>query len=258
MSISHNKQWNFLKEKFESGQLSHSYLISGNQNIGKLDFVKRFCDFMGCKFPDLMVVDIKEEIKIEKIREIQDFLSYKAYNGGFKSVVVANADQMNIEAQNCFLKTLEEPKGQTLIFLISSKPDLLLDTIRSRCQQIKFFGKAEETQEEIKRGEEILGHILKVSGADMAVKFQYAKSVDFEEISLQEILIVLEKYSRYLVFKKAIGDQKGYFANIKSPMESYSVEKLRNIIELIEEINTKATFTNINQKLALENLLLEI
>jgi DNA polymerase III gamma/tau subunit len=56
MSISHNKQWNFLKEKFESGQLSHSYLISGNLGIGKLDFTKRFCDFIGCKFPDLMVV----------------------------------------------------------------------------------------------------------------------------------------------------------------------------------------------------------
>jgi DNA polymerase-3 subunit delta' len=258
MSISHNKQWDFFKEKFEQGQLSHSYLLSGNQNIGKQDFAKKFCEFIGCKFPDLMILDLSEEIKIEKIREIQDFLSYKAYNGGFKSVIMANAEQMNKEAQNCFLKTLEEPKGQTLIFLISPKPDLLLDTIKSRCQQIKFFGKAEETQAEIERGEEILSHILKVASADMAVKFQYAKSVDFEETSLQDILASLEKYSRYLIFKKAIGDQKGYFASIKSPMESYSVEKLKTIIELIEDTNTKATFTNINQKLALENLLLEL
>lgn len=258
MSISHNKQWNFFKEKFELGQLSHSYLLSGSQNIGKLDFAKRFCEFIGCKFPDLMTVDIKEEIKIEKIREIQDFLSYKAYNGGFKSVIVANAQLMNTEAQNCFLKTLEEPKGQTLIFLISSKPDMLLDTIKSRCQQIKFFGKPAESQEEIERAEKILGGLLKVAGADMASKFQYAKSVDFEETSLQDILGPLEKYTRYILFKKALGDEKGYFASIKSPMESYSVEKLKNIIELIEDINTKATFTNINQKLALENLLLEI
>jgi len=258
MSISHNKQWSFLKEKFELGQLSHSYLLSGSQNIGKLDFAKMFCEFIECKFPDLMVVDIKEEIKIEKIREIQDFLSYKAYNGGFKSVIVANAQLMNTEAQNCFLKTLEEPKGQTLIFLISSKPDMLLDTIRSRCQQIKFFGVPEETQAEIEKGEQILSQLLKVAGADMAAKFQYAKSVDFEETNLQDILASLEKYSRYLIFKKALGDKKGYFSSIKSPMENYSVEKLKNIIELIEDINTKATFTNINQKLALENLLLEI
>jgi DNA polymerase III delta prime subunit len=144
------------------------------------------------------------------------------------------------------------------LFLISSKPDLLLDTIKSRCQQVKFFGKPEESQAEIERGEEILKQVLKVASADMAAKFQYAKSVDFEETSLQDILAPLEKYARYIIFKKALGDQKGYFLNLKSPMENYSVERLKNIIELIEDINTKATFTNINQKLALENLLLEI
>jgi len=258
MSISHNKQWNFFKEKFEAGQLSHSYLLSGNQNIGKQNFARQFCEFIGCKFPDLMIIDSQEEIPVAKIREIQEFLSYKAYNGGFKAVIVNNAHSMNTEAQNCFLKTLEEPKGQTLLFLISSKPDLLLDTIKSRCQQIKFFGNPVESQKQIERGEEILSQLLEVAGKDMAEKFKYAKLVDFEETKLQDILGALEKYTRYILFKKVVGDQKGYFLNLRSPMENYSVERLKKIIELIEDIDKKSLTTNINQKLALENLLLEL
>jgi len=260
MSVSHNKQWNFFKEKFESGQLSHSYLLSGPENIGKQNFAKEFSEFIGCRFPDLMILEPqgKEEIAIAKIREIQNFLSYKSYNGGFRTVIVNRAHLMNSEAQNCFLKTLEEPKGQTLIFLISSKPDLLLDTIKSRCQQIKFFGKPQATPEELAKEEAILKEILKVVAADVAEKFKYAKSIDFDQMQLQDILNSLERHARYMIFKKVVGDQKKYFANLNSPMESYSVEKLKKIIELIEDANSKALFGNINQKLALENLLLEI
>ena len=141
MIIGHNKQWEFLKNKLETGQLSHAYLFTGQEGIGKKIFAKEFAEFVGCKFPDLTVVesDKGKEIPIAKIREIQNFLAYKSYNGGFKIVVVDNAELMNQEAQSCFLKTLEEPKGKTLLLLISSKPDMILPTIYSRCQQVKFF-----------------------------------------------------------------------------------------------------------------------
>jgi DNA polymerase III delta prime subunit len=81
--------------------------------LGKKEFAKEFAEFIGCKFPDLMCIKPEEggQIQIAKIREAQNFLSFKSYYGGFKSVIVQDAEKMNQEAQSCFLKTLEEPKG---------------------------------------------------------------------------------------------------------------------------------------------------
>jgi DNA polymerase-3 subunit delta' len=260
MLTSHQKQWEFLKNKFESGQLSHAYLFSGNSQIGKNDFAKEFTESIGCKFPDLMIVQSEDgkEIPIAKVREVQSFLSYKSYNGNFKTVIVQDAHLMNQEAQSCFLKTLEEPKGQTLLFLISSKPEILLDTIRSRCQQIKFFGRQIDNKEQIEKDKEALKGILQVAGADLAIKFKYAKSLDFEEQKLVEILTPFEKYLRYLLLKKIGTDEKSYFSDIHSVLENYPVSKIKGIINLTEDINNKLFFTNVNQKLALEILLLEI
>jgi len=260
MLIKHGKQWEFLKNKFESEQLSHAYLFSGNERIGKNAFAGEFVEFVGCRFPDLMIVQSEDgkEIPIAKVREVQNFLSYKSYNGNFKIVIVEGAHLMNQEAQSCFLKTLEEPKGQTLLLLVSSKPEMLLDTIRSRCQQIKFFGKQVENKDQTEKDKESLKGILQVAGADLAVKFKYAKSLDFEEQKLVEILTPFEKYLRYLLLKKTGTDEKSYFSDIHSVLENYPVLKLKGIINLTEDINNKLFFTNVNQKLALEVLLLEI
>jgi len=256
----HQKQWEFLENKFKAGQLSHAYLFSGNENLQKKEFAEKFAEFVGCKFPDLMKIDAEDnkEIQIAKIRELQNFLSYKSYNGCYKIVIVNEAEKMNQEAQSCFLKTLEEPKGQTILFLISSKSEILLDTIRSRCQQIKFFGKSVESKEKIEKDIEILAEILKVASENLAEKFKYAKSVDFEKQNLKEILNPLEKYLRYLLLKKVGNNEINNFAGIHSVMENYTISKLKDIINLIEDINNKLFFTNVNQKLALEILLLEI
>lgn len=193
--IGHQKQWEFLRNKFEKKSLSHAYLFSGQEGIGKKLFAEKFTEFVGCKFPDLKIILKKEaaqqgeprqgrdktEISIAQIREVQNFLSYKSYNGGYKAVIVDDAHLMNLEAQNCFLKTLEEPKGETLLFLISSKPDLLLPTIFSRCQQMKFFRpkKLPENKEKTDREKEILKELLPILNASLAEKFKYVKSKDF-------------------------------------------------------------------------------
>ena len=110
MLIGHKKQWEFLKNKLEANQLSHAYLFTGADGIGKKLFAKEFAEFIGCRFPDLLIVEsvnsessIKNkrdslEIDIDQIRDAQKFLSYKSYNGGFKIVVIDNAERMNVEA----------------------------------------------------------------------------------------------------------------------------------------------------------------
>ena len=157
--MEHQKQWEFLKNKFEANQLSHSYIFSGPKEADILAFAKEFVKSLNClkpnikqktcrecqnciliergSFPDLLAVKSENsessienkkdmmEIDIGQIRQVNNFLSYKSYYGGWKSVIIENAERMNAQAQQSFLKTLEEPKGKTLIILASSKSETL-------------------------------------------------------------------------------------------------------------------------------------
>lgn len=78
------------------------------------------------------------QIRIEEIRKINEILFLKPFEGRKKIVIVDDADLMNQNAANAFLKTLEEPPEDSLIILISSNPDRLPETIRSRCTRINF------------------------------------------------------------------------------------------------------------------------
>lgn len=90
--------------------------------------------------PDFLLISPEERlIRIEEVRIIDDALSYKPFEGRKKTVIVDDAETMNISAANAFLKTLEEPPQDSVIILVSSRPDLLPETIRSRCSRINFF-----------------------------------------------------------------------------------------------------------------------
>ena len=89
--------------------------------------------------PDLLIISPEGgQIKIEEIRAIDDTLSLKPFEGRKKVVIVDEADTMNPFSANAFLKTLEEPPEDSLIILVSSNPDRLPDTIRSRCSPVNF------------------------------------------------------------------------------------------------------------------------
>jgi len=91
--------------------------------------------------PDFMLVEKKEgkDLKVEQIEDFIKFLSLKASFGGFKIGIIDRAHLMNRYAQNAVLKTLEEPHGKTLLILIADSKELLLPTIVSRLQEIRFF-----------------------------------------------------------------------------------------------------------------------
>lgn len=89
--------------------------------------------------PDFLFIEPESGlIRIEEIRAIDDMLSLKPFEGRWKIVIVDEAHTMNSFAANAFLKTLEEPPRESLIILISSNPDRLPDTIRSRCSRLNF------------------------------------------------------------------------------------------------------------------------
>ena len=298
MIIGHKKQWEFLEKKFETDQLSHAYLFAGAKEIGKRTFAIELAKLINCQqkgkvpcqkcvncqmiekgnFPDLLIIksansasSIKNkkdglEIEIGQIREAQNFLSYKSYYGSYKIVIVDDAERMNVEAQDCFLKNLEEPKGRTLIVLVSSKPDILLPTIASRCQTLKFLRPKDlpENSEKIKKHQEILKDLVPVINSDLSEKFKYAKSIDFEEQDINEILEVTQKYLRYQLLKETGSDDSEstkeldvFFASLPVS-KNLPVEKIKSALNLIDNINNKLIFTNASPKLALEILLMEL
>lgn len=164
----HNLQREFLFKSVNGGKVANSYLFHGREGIGKKLVAMEFASILNCTgsnrekdfkynpdceclsclkikkgvHPDVSVIISEglKEIKIDQIRDqIEELLYLRPYEGVFKVAVVDDADLMNINAQNAFLKTLEEPPPNSVIILVTSKPQYLLPTIVSRCQRVEFF-----------------------------------------------------------------------------------------------------------------------
>ena len=159
---------NVLKRKV----FSNGYIFSGPEGIGKkqtaIKFIKEIFKqysttsnieekIIDNNHPDFLLIEPtylikgnlirrsetesqknnKETIRIDQIRNIKIFLSQKSIESGKKVVLIVDAHLLNESASNCLLKTLEEPTNGIFI-LLTSKMNLLLNTIISRCQLIRF------------------------------------------------------------------------------------------------------------------------
>lgn len=166
-----------LRRLLKSGRVPNSALFSGDEGVGKLQFALELARSLICpeseegeacgvcsvcrrvgKFtfpkpdskddhkrvifsdhPDVgMVIAYNRNILIDAIRHLESEANYHPYEASARFLIVDNADKMNAAASNALLKTLEEPAPTSFIFLITSRPDSLLPTIRSRCQSIRF------------------------------------------------------------------------------------------------------------------------
>jgi DNA polymerase-3 subunit delta' len=89
---------------------------------------------------DVLVIEPAETgtIKIDQIRDAIERTAYRPFEGRRRVVIVDGAEALNVEAQNALLKTLEEPPPASTFVLVTSKPDVLLPTVRSRCQRLRF------------------------------------------------------------------------------------------------------------------------
>jgi DNA polymerase-3 subunit delta' len=89
---------------------------------------------------DVLVVEPGDTgtIKVDQVRDVIERTAYRPFEGRRRVVIVDEADAMMGEAQNALLKTLEEPPAASMFVLVTSRPDVLLPTVRSRCQRLRF------------------------------------------------------------------------------------------------------------------------
>lgn len=90
--------------------------------------------------PDVLVIEPGDSgsIKIESIRDAVERAGYRPFEGKRRVVIVDEADALVAAAQNALLKTLEEPPSTSVFILITARPDMLLQTVRSRCIRLTF------------------------------------------------------------------------------------------------------------------------
>jgi len=90
--------------------------------------------------PDVLIIEPGESgsIKIDRVRDIVDRVGFRPFEGRRRVIVIDDADSLVPAAQNALLKTLEEPPASSVFILVTSKPDLLLATVRSRCPRLRF------------------------------------------------------------------------------------------------------------------------
>lgn len=209
-------------------KVGHSYMFVGQTGIGKMLFAKEFAKAILClqeeqcnncksclefdnnNNPDITIIEKEEDsnvIKIDQIRQMTSKILEKPIISNKKVYIINDSELMNEPAQNSLLKTLEEPPEYATIILITSREDLFLNTIKSRCTKIMFN----------KLSNEDLKQILKI-------KYNY------ENISNNMFLLFDGSVERAL---NLIDKEKEYeeLSNIINNLEKYNVVDVLNLKE---------------------------
>src|SRR5438105_10108361 len=162
-----------LQRSLERGRLGHAYLFCG-PDFGELEAVARnpaktlnceqpprrapgalpldSCDTCpSCRkidaetHPDIFWIRPESKLRVitvEQMRDLMQTVQLKPAQATFKVAIVVAADRLNVQAANAFLKTLEEPPPRSILILLSTDPQRILETILSRCMRLNFAGES--------------------------------------------------------------------------------------------------------------------
>lgn len=278
-----------LNKTIENKTLTHSYLFIGTEGIGKKIFAKEFAKSILCleekekpcnkckacieietsNNPDFFEIDTQENsIKIDEIRQMQSKIAEKPIISNKKVYIINDSEKMTKEAQNCLLKTLEEPPEYITIILITSNENMILNTIKSRCTKI-IFNKIEDEVlfkylKENYKFENITQNMLKAYSGSIKKALQMNEKKEiyeelhkyFYNIENYKIIDVLNKIECLYKNKENIQEMLEYINTIlfeKSKTETKYLKYIENVEQTKQKIKINA-----NYDMTIDKLLLKI
>lgn len=290
--IGNNKIKNELIKAFNTNSVAHSYIFSGQYGIGKKQIAIEFAKMILClnkdkspcgeckscielendNNPDFNIIKPDGKIKIEQIRKMLEKVYEKPIISDKKVYIIDDAETMTIEAQNCLLKTLEEPPEYIIIILITSNESNLINTIKSRCLKLTFnslengelkqylenkleFQNISETMLENFEGS--VGKALKVKEKQ---ELYSNMETTLKNFNCNSVIDLINNATEIYKGKENINEILEYF-NIyflKKAKEEYNnASKYVKAIEIIEDTKKRLVYNN-NYDMTIDNLLINI
>lgn len=306
-----------LIKSITNNQISHCYIFEGPKGMGKYDLALIFAQSLFCdnfaqnpcnkcsscvkinsnNHPDLHIINNDETtIKREDIDGLIDSVYKKPYESNKKVYIIKSAHEMTIQAANTFLKTLEEPPGDSVIILLTTNSNLLLPTIVSRCQTVKFRNVSKETIKRylkenfnttdeqsdlaaeyskgilnkavniikendgiLEQRTEIIQLFNKIINSDSEIIYDLESYFDENKDNIDTIIEIMMMWIRDIMFVQSNMDDLVINKDFKQLVFTHSqfMKKNNKLIELLQNTSDNIK-SNVNYKLAIDNMLLKI
>lgn len=270
--MSTHPQLTLLTKSFNEGTHAHAYLFCGGSGEEKKKVALAFAalatehDGTGAQNPDVLMVEAQsgeDKVLIGQIRQIREFFSLASYFGGHKVVIIDAFDRLGQTASSALLKILEEPPAKSVIILLSDHPTMIMPTILSRVQKVRFSGLS-PAQKDIDKKKKIVYDLVNLISENVARRFaMIEKMVKDEDSDISDILAQWASFFRDVSYCVA-GSDKEFLENewCVADMEKvvdekkYTLAQLHAIIaEIIRGAHIAKT-SNANKRLILENIAL--
>lgn len=284
--VGNDKVKTFLDNQIKNNHVLHSYLFVGIEGIGKKLFAKEFAKKILCleendnngtclscvkwnssNHPDFTIIEPDNNtIKIEQIRNMQEKIEEKPITSKKKVYIIVDSEYMTKEAQNCLLKTLEEPPEFATIILTTSNESKLLNTIKSRCIKVQFDSLSEnEMRDFLRKNSSIVestqtfiemsqGSIGKLLHMEEDHQIYEQINTILENIDKQDLITILNKSEILYKEKEKIQELLDYI-NVYL-YYTKDIKKL-NCIKYVEDTK-KRLISNSNYDMCIDYLLIKI
>ena len=315
--VGHERIVEVFRRSVRSGKTPHSYIFEGVRGCGRRKTALALIQALFCAAVDddacgvcpscrkvaggnhgdihfIEPLPDKRDISIDQLREIQRELALRPYEAPRKACIIEPADRMSVNAANSLLKTLEEPPGNAIIILLTENADMLLPTVRSRCQSIRFSSLSPENvrlllersgvapdlaellaplsegsmqrageldnSTLVERREALVGHLTALNLDRIGTIFDTAEEMAGNREETLESLDLLLSVTRDTVYLNA-GCSDIVNTTIRPALETFAAGfSLERALQMLSDIveTRRAVQRNANNKLALECLFMKM